>query len=35
MGGAITRDTHLKNLQQQLTVARELIILIKKEYHFN
>jgi hypothetical protein len=35
MGSAITRDTHLKNLQQQLTVARELIILIKKEYHFN
>lgn len=33
MGGAITKDSHLKNLQQQLFMASELISLIKNEYH--
>ena len=34
MSGAITRNTHLKNLEQQLYMARELILVIKDEYHF-
>jgi hypothetical protein len=34
MCGEITRTTHLKNVKQQLELARELIMLIKKEYHF-
>src|SRR4030095_10897903 len=34
IGGEITRATHLKNLKQKLDLARELIILIKKEYYF-
>ncbi len=32
--GEITRLTHLKNLKQQLDLARELIILIKEEFYF-
>jgi hypothetical protein len=35
MCGNITKTTHLKNLEQQLNMARELISLIKKEYHLN
>ena len=34
MGSAITRGGHLRNLKEQLRMAKELIILIKKEYHF-
>ena len=33
ISGNITSVTHLRNLQQQLNMARELIVLIKKEYH--
>ena len=33
ISGNITGGTHLRNLQQQLKMARELIVLIKKEYH--
>ena len=33
MCGEITKATHIKNLNQQLSYARELIALIKEEYH--
>jgi hypothetical protein len=35
MGGAISREAHVKNLEKQLIMAKELIILIKKEYHLS
>ena len=33
MGGSITKMAHLVNLQQQLNMARNLITVIKEEYH--
>ena len=33
MSGAITRDAHVISLKKQLVMAKEMIILIKKEYH--
>ena len=33
MGGSITKNGHLPNLEKQLSMARDLIGLIKKEYH--
>jgi hypothetical protein len=35
MGGAISRQAHVKNLQKQLIMAKELSMLIKKEYHLD
>lgn len=32
ISSSITQNTHSKNLEQQLQLARELIVLIKKEY---
>ena len=34
MSSSITKLSHLVNLQQQLNQARNLIMVIKKEYHF-
>jgi len=33
MGGAISRQAHIRNLQKQFLMAKEMIMLIKKEYH--
>ena len=33
MSGAITKQAHVKNLEEQLKMAKELIVLIKQEYH--
>jgi len=35
MGGTISRLTHITNLRQQLSLAKELIDTIKKEYHLS
>jgi hypothetical protein len=35
ISGSITRVAHSRNLRQQLTMARELVAVIKKEYHLN
>jgi hypothetical protein len=34
MGGAISREAHVENLKVQLKMAKELILIIKQEYHF-
>ncbi|MES1215240.1 MAG: hypothetical protein ABUT20_06980 [Bacteroidota bacterium] len=34
MGGTISREAHLNNLQKQLTKAKELIAAIRDVYHF-
>jgi len=33
MGGIISRLTHLNNLQKQMNMAKDLVALIKEEYH--